>query len=143
MKIDISKLHHDFRIDVKSSGSSDMEIKEMQDYFSEMSIPREYTDLISELTEIEILVRDDSYIRIWGAIGCIEMNESYHIQKYIPGALAIGDDEGGQVIFYALGNNSHGVYKIGFGNLDFEDAIFIADSLYELLMNGRGVDNLI
>lgn len=143
MNIDISKLHHDFRIDVKNPGSSDSEIKEMQDFFSGMRIPQEYVDFISEITEVEILVKDDSYIRIWGAPGCIEMNESYHIQKYIPSALAIGDDEGGQVIFYAHGRDGYGIYKVGFGNLDLEDAIFITDSLYGLLIKGNGVDNII
>jgi len=142
MKINVSKLHSDFRMDVKNPGSSIEQIKRMQDFFSDKKIPDEYVDFISEFSEVEILVQGDSYIRIWGAEGCIEMNESYHIQKYIPEAIAIGDDEGGQVIFYADGDNGYGLYKVGFGNLDIDDAVYISSSLYDLLVKGNGVDNL-
>ena len=41
-------------------------------------------EIIKEKTELEIQVDDKKYIRIWGANGCIEMNDAYHIQKYIP-----------------------------------------------------------
>ncbi|MEE3664907.1 hypothetical protein V2I52_23885 [Brenneria sp. g21c3] len=71
------------------------------------------------------------------------MNESYHIQKYIPDAIAIGDDERGQVIFYATEGDGYGLYKVGFKNLDIEDAVFISNSLYDLLMKGNGADDLI
>ncbi|QEU62004.1 hypothetical protein KDRO_E08890 [Kluyveromyces lactis] len=142
MKINISKLHENFKLKVRNAGSSDEEIKTMRTFFSGKEIPEEYVCFISQLLEAEILVQGKSYIRIWGAEGCIEMNESYHIQKYIPNAIAIGDDEGGQVIFYATGGDGYGLYKVGFGNLDIEDAIFISNSLYDLLMKGNGADNL-
>ncbi|CAH02162.1 uncharacterized protein KLLA0_B05269g [Kluyveromyces lactis] len=142
MKINISKLHENFKLEVKNAGSSDEEINTIRTIFSGKEIPEEYLCFISQVSEAEILVQGKSYIRIWGAEGCIEMNESYHIQKYIPNAIAIGDDEGGQVIFYATGDDGYGLYKVGFGNLDIEDAVFISNSLYDLLMKGNGTDNL-
>lgn len=143
MKINVSEFHEDFRLDVRKTGSSEKEIKRMRDFFKGTSIPEEYVNFISEISEAEILVQGDAYIRIWGAQGCVEMNESYHIQKYIPEAVAIGDDEGGQAIFYANGKNGYGIYKVGFGNLDIDDATFISKSLYDLLVKGEGADNLI
>ena len=68
-----------------------------------LKVPYEFLEIIRERTEIEILVNKEKYIRIWGAVGCIEMNEAYHIQKYIPNSLAIGDDECGNVVLYANG----------------------------------------
>lgn len=143
MKINISTLHEDFKLDVKKTGSSEENIKRMKSFFIGKDIPEEYINFISEVSEAEILVQGDAYIRIWGAEGCIEMNESYHIQKYIPEAIAIGDDEGGQAIFYANGKSGYGIYKVGFGNLDIDDAVFISNSLYDLLVKGEGADNLI
>lgn len=81
----------------------------MQNFSVGIGIPDEYTQFISKISEVGILVKNDFYIRIWGAKGCMEMNESYNIQKYIPSALAIGDDEGGQTIFYAEGNHGYGL----------------------------------
>ncbi|GAA3894379.1 SMI1/KNR4 family protein [Gibbsiella dentisursi] len=143
MRINISKIHEFFKLEVKNPGDSSKKIKIIKNFFSGEHIPEEYVYFISQVSEAEILVQSKSYIRIWGAEGCIEMNESYHIQKYIPDAIAIGDDEGGQVIFYATGGNGYGLYKVGFGNLDIEDATFISNSLYDLLMKGNGADNLI
>ena len=93
------------------------------------------------MADVEVKVMDStSYIRIWGAAGCSEMNAAYHIQDYIPQALAIGDDEGGKVIFYAEGKEGFGLYLVGFGNLDLDDAVYIAPSLETLLIEGIGAE---
>lgn len=71
----------------------------IKNYFH-IAIPDEYLTFITLMADVELKVMDStSYIRIWGAAGCSEMNAAYHIQDYIPHALAIGDDEGGKVIF--------------------------------------------
>ena len=54
--------------------------------------------------------------------------------------LAIGDDEGGKVIFYAEGKEGFGLYLVGFGNLDLDDAVYIAPSLEALLIEGIGAE---
>lgn len=143
MLIELEKINNNFKIEVKKAGSTKTEIEELQAFFIGIDIPNEYTDFISKIAEAEILVKNDYYIRIWDAKGCMEMNESYNIQKYIPSALAIGDDEGGQAIFYAKGNHGYGLYKVGFGNLDINDAVFIAPSLHDLLINGVGIEQLV
>lgn len=143
MLIELEKINQNLKIEVKKNGSTKEQIKKMQDFFSVIDVPEEYLFFISKVSEVEILVKNETYIRLWGAEGCMEMNEAYNIQKYMPGALAIGDDEGGQAIFYAKGKNDYGLYKVGFGNLDIDDAVFISPSLYELLINGVGIDELI
>jgi hypothetical protein len=55
--------------------------------------------------------------------------------------MPIGDDGGGQVIFYLDGQHGFGLYHVGYGNLGEEDAIWIAASLKELLCEAKGVDS--
>ena len=71
------------------------------------------------------------------------MNEAYHIQKYIPQSLAIGDDEGGNALIYATGQEGFGVYVVAFNDLDIDEMKYVSDSLISLLVNGMGVETLI
>jgi len=137
------KLHNKFRLDVYKPASNNSDISEMKNHFKDITIPDEYIVFVSQMAEAEILVMGESYIRIWGAAGCVEMNDVYNIQKYIPNSLAIGDDEGGKVILYVSGQNGYGLYQVGFGNLDANDAEFISPSLTELLIYGVGADNFL
>ena len=68
-----------------------------------IDVPIEFLDIIREKTEIEICVNNEKFIRIWGAKSCIDMNDAYNIQKYIPNSLAIGDDECSNAILYTYG----------------------------------------
>ncbi|MGP3781155.1 hypothetical protein ACTWKC_12095 [Bacillus sp. 4A_MP3] len=54
------------------------------------------------------------------------MNESYEIQDYIPNSLAVGDDEGGNALIYFEGAEGFGLYIVGFGDLDPEEAVKVA-----------------
>lgn len=137
-----NELNKDFRIDASCDASTENEINELI-RFASIKIPNEYLELIQEQTELEINIRKQKYIRIWGANGCIEMNEAYFIQKYIPSSLAIGDDEEGNAIIYAEGKNGFGVYVVAFNDLDVNEMIFIAGSLKEILISAKGVEKLI
>lgn len=136
MHIDFFNLSEKYRLDVFEPASSEADIKAMQKYFKDTEIPDDYILFLSQMSEAEILVMNESYIRIWGASGCVEMNSSHKIQYYIPKSLAIGDDEEGKVIFYAEGKNGFGLYKVGFGDLDINDAEFVSPSLSALLIDG-------
>ena len=138
----IKELNKDFRIDVSRDASEENEIDELIRSAS-IKIPNEYLELIREQTEIEICVRNQRYIRIWGANNCMGMNEAYFIQKYIPNSLAIGDDEGGNALIYAEGKNGFGVYAVAFNDLGVDEMIFIAESLTEMLVSAKGIEKLI
>lgn len=138
----ILNLNKNFRIDASCDASGEDEIDKLIQ-FASIKIPNEFLELISEQTEIEINIRNQKYIRIWGADGCIEMNESYFIQKYIPNSLAIGDDEDGNVILYAEGKKGFGIYIVAFNDLDVEEMVFIAGSLEEMLVFAKGIERVI
>ncbi|ELY2798519.1 SMI1/KNR4 family protein [Cronobacter dublinensis] len=143
MNTDFFKLNKIFRLDAYTEASEKKDIDALKNHFKGVSIPEDYLNFINQMSEAEILVLDEVYLRIWGAKGCLEINKEHHVQKYIPKSFAIGDDEGGQIIFYAEGNNGYGLYKVGFGNLDINDAEFIAPSLRSLLIDGVGAEILV
>lgn len=128
-----------FEIATSDIKSSDIAIDELIQY-SKIDVPLEFLEIIKERAELEILVNNEKYIRIWGANGCIEMNDAYHIQKYIPDSLAIGDDECSNAVLYANGNNGFGVYMVSFGDLGVDQMVYIADSLEAFLVNEEGID---
>lgn len=138
----INELNKVCRIDTYSGASEEDEIDELIK-FSSINVPTEYLELIRDRTEIEINIQDKKYIRIWGAIGCIEMNKEYFIQKYIPSSLAIGDDEDGNAILYAQGKEGFGVYVVAFNDLDFYEMKFIAKTLKNILVFAEGINILI
>ncbi|WP_324824207.1 SMI1/KNR4 family protein [Sinanaerobacter sp. ZZT-01] len=133
----LKDLSSSYRINSYGPASLENDIKELIN-FSQIEIPEDYLDLIREKTEIEINVGKEKYIRIWGANGCIEMNESYEIQENIPSSLAIADDEGGNALLYLNGNHGFGLYLIAFNNLDADELQFVSDSLSDLLSKEIG-----
>jgi hypothetical protein len=138
----ISTINVEFTIASSQPPSSEKAITSLQ-AFSEINVPTDYLDFIRQVTEVELQVSKQMYIRIWGAAGCLELNEAYHIQKYIPNSLAIGDNEGGSALVYLTGTNGFGLYIIGFGDLDANEAVFITTSLEDLLVRNIGIDTIL
>lgn len=132
-----------FRIDVRNSPSTELELQALRE-FSKIPLPIDYVEFIEQGSEIEILVDNRMYIRIWGARVCIEMNKAYGIQNQLGNSLAIGDNEGGSALVLIPSNDGikAGIYLIGFGCLDINEGVFIAGSLRDLLINEVGVDLL-
>lgn len=135
----LNKLNSRFRIGASETAASESDLQELKQ-FSQIELPVDFVSIVREMTEVEILVDNDKYFRIWSPSGCIEMNEAYEIQNYIPNSLAIGDNEGGSALIVMTGNKGFGLYKVGFGDLDADDAEYISTSLEELLVNGVGAE---
>jgi hypothetical protein len=134
----LQEISNNYRIDASKPASSNEDIQELMEV-SEIELPKEYLNIIEELTEFEINVQKRKYIRIWGAKRCTEMNEAYYIQKYIPGSLAIGDNEEGSALIYAHGKEGFGLYLVEYDDLDVEELVFIARSLTDLLVHEIGI----
>lgn len=135
----LNKISKSFKLAASDTKSSDGEIDALIQY-AKIDIPLEFLEIIKEKTEIEILVNNEKYIRIWGANGCIEMNDAYDIQKYIPDSLAIGDDECSNAVLYAYGKNGFGVYIVPFNDLGVDELVYICDSLEAFFVNEKGMD---
>ena len=135
----LQKLSNKYKIDASKPASNDEEIKKLIE-FSDINIPEDFLEVIRELTEIEINVDGEKYIRIWGAEGCIDMNDAYRIQDNIPNSLAIADDEGGNALIYTTGDQGFVLYVIAFNDLDIDELQYVSDSLSELLKYNIGID---
>ena len=61
----LSKMSKSFELAVCDTKSGDIEIDELIHY-SKIDIPLEFIEIIKEKTEIEIMVKNEKYIRIWG-----------------------------------------------------------------------------
>lgn len=126
-----------FKLLSHSPATTQKEISKLKKAFPNM--PTEYVDLMQEATEIELKSRDGQYMRIWAPSGCLEMDAGYEISSRINGAIPIGDDGGGRVIFYMDGEQGHGLYYDDYGNLNRADAVFIGPSLRALLQEATGL----
>lgn len=73
---------------------------------------------------------------------CAEMDDGYEISKRLSGAIPIGDDGGGRVLLFFDGKSGPGLYRAGYGDLDPEDAEWVAGDLEALLSTGTGMENL-
>lgn len=135
----LQKMGDQFEIVASDEKSSEIDIENLKQ-FAAITVPEEFLTIIREQTEIEICVVGKKYIRLWGAAGCIEMNEAYGIQNYIPDSLAVGDDEGGNAVLYAHGRDGFGVYMVAFNDLDEDDMTYISDSLESFFVCGMGID---
>jgi hypothetical protein len=105
------------------------------------SAPQDLIELAAEVSDLEIETEFGQYLRIWGAKGSVDMDAGYQISRYIPGAIPIGDDGGGRVIFVADGLEGRGLYHVGFGNLCLADAVWIAPTVSAFLCDAVGIDS--
>ncbi len=135
----ISQLSRKLRIDVQEEASSEEDIELLKN-FAPIEVPIDYLEIVREATEIQICVDDSDYLRIWSANGVMELNRAYEIQKYLPKALALGDDDWGRAILWMPFAARLGIYLCGFGALDEEEALFVAPSLEDLLVKGIGIE---
>ncbi|KKB73051.1 MULTISPECIES: SMI1/KNR4 family protein [Bacillus] len=138
----LGKISSRFSIDAQEAPANKEEIKSLVE-FSPINVPPDYLDIVSEATEVEINVAGEKHIRIWSPAGCVEMNESYEIQDYIPDSLAVGDDEGGNALIFFEGKDGFGLYIVGFGDLDAEEAVKVAPSLNDLLIYDTGIEKIL
>ena len=136
----LDKLHESFKILSVEESSREEEYIKLNNIFDH--IPQDYIDLIKYATEIELKHDSGKYIRIWSPEGCIDQEEGYEISKFMPGSFPFGDNGGGKILFYDNGNNGYGIYSVGYGNLDIDEAVFISNSLKEILINSDGIEFL-
>lgn len=135
----IKKISSKYNVYGKDIASSEEMIEKIARY-STILIPDDYIKLLKEATDIQISIEDFKDIMIWGVDRCIEMNDAYEIQQYIPKSLAIGDDGYGNALIYATGERGFGLYVIAFNDLEIDELQYVAGSLSDLLINNVGID---
>lgn len=107
------------------------------------TVPEEYLQLISSATEIELTHVSGAYLRIYGAVDAMDMDEGYDISDCLEGAIPIGDDGNSRAVFYWTGGQGKGLY-VGFYSALFpEDVTYVSANLTTLLRDGVGAKALL
>ena len=75
-----------------------------------------------------------SGVTIYSSDELIERNETFEVEKYALGYLAIGDDSGGRSIMIPL--TSNGVFLVDQGSMDPEDFERVSISLTDWISGG-------
>ncbi|WP_369582553.1 hypothetical protein [Kingella oralis] len=68
----------------------------------------------------------------------LELNREYHVARYLPQALAMGDDGGSGLFLHMACAAGKGLYYCRTADWDAAEAVKIADSLRGLLVEGQG-----
>ncbi|WCP73905.1 hypothetical protein [Sphingomonas hankookensis] len=103
--------------------------------------PPGYLAVVRQATGIVLLWQRRGELRLWGPDEAVGMDEAYGVSAHLPGAVAIGDNGGGELIVQGTGTNGPGLYLVAAGSLFLdEDAPWIAPDLTALLARGEGAD---
>lgn len=133
-----------FELLVSQTGASKGAIDELVAFVQShgATLPDDYLAMLWVATEVEIRVDGRGCIRFWAPAGVLELNVAHELQRYIPEAIAVGDDEGGMVFVFMTGQDGTGLYRLSFADPDPAEAVFIAESVEALLLRGVGIDRL-
>ena len=138
----LSHLNSALSVAAKDPGCNEEEIQELIT-FSPITVPPDYLGIVREATEVEIkvdlAVDGIWFLRIWGPVGCIDMNTGYNIQEVFPESLAIGDNEGCGFLVYLPSDPKPGIYLVHSSYIHKKGAVYIAQNLSELLVKGNNL----
>jgi hypothetical protein len=74
-----------------------------------------------------------TYLRLWSAASSIDNNDSYQVQRSLPGYWGIGDNGGGEMLAFDRSFAVWPLYAIPFIPMDARDRIPVADSFGQML----------
>jgi hypothetical protein len=136
----VLKLLDPERIWYLKPGASEADIDALEARFA-MKLPSDYREIMrsSDGADFEFT---DTYFRLWSVASVEDRNIQCSVQRYIPGALAIGNDAGD--IWYLLDftrTPGPALIELEAGNLDRADSILRGNSLTEALRAWSGLDD--
>lgn len=139
----ISKIHPSLEVVRFELASTLEDVKRLQ-RSSPTEVPRDYAEWVQVASELEIVDKNATCcFRVWDVDGCLEMNEAYDVKRSLPGALAVGDNEAGALLVYLSSVRKPGLYRVSLGDMDVDSAVWIAESLDELLFEAKNVELLV
>lgn len=138
----LSLLHPRFTLVAREAAASDQEIAKLIAFADAIGLhlPEAYLGLLKEATEIHLSSPNTRAIHLWGPDRTIEKNETSGFQRYLPQALAIGDDQDRAAYVLMTGYDGPGFYLSRLVAPDMSEATLIAPSLADFLKDGVGLD---
>ncbi|MDM5249101.1 SMI1/KNR4 family protein [Lysinibacillus sp. G4S2] len=105
----------------KYAAASEKEILAIEDMIN-FNLPAEYRIFLKYTNGLS----SASGVLIYGTEEIIERNETWEVNEYAKGYLAIGDDGGGTVFLMALNAEESKVFSVGSGDMNPQNATIIA-----------------
>jgi hypothetical protein len=125
----IASFHPEVAVLSSRKGAPASEIQFFRQRFPDL--PPAFAELYREVTEIELSYKG-RYLRLYGPSGSLEFDEAYQISEAIPGSVVVGDNGGGEAIIF-ISKPKAGLYRVSYGALALEEAVYIASSIESLL----------
>lgn len=95
-------------------------------------LPQEYKSVLKEANGFSLT----NGVLIYGTGEIIERNETWEVNEYAKGYVAIGDDGGGMAFLMALEKEACQVFAVDVGDMNPQHAILVSSHLKSWLQEG-------
>ncbi|MFE3574649.1 SMI1/KNR4 family protein [Lysinibacillus sp. NPDC059133] len=106
---------------IKNAPASENEIRSLEDKMN-IRLPVTYRSLLKNTNGFSIA----GGVLIYGTEDLIERNETWEVNEYAKGYVAIGDDGGGNVFLMELNDEESKIYVLDCGDMNPQNATIIA-----------------
>ena len=115
---------------IKNTAASDIEIQELENLLP--ILPNVYKDLLKYTNGFSI----GGGLVIYGAEDIVERNETWEVDEYASGFIAIGDDGGGNVFLMLQDADEKEVLVIGSGDMNPSHANLVTSDFTKWVNSG-------
>lgn len=126
------KTNSKFQIQTSKIPSNCENLKKLKN-FSPIRVPDDYVEILSLFGELIFIFSENTSIKIYNDLECIEKNSFFKIQNFIPKSLAIGEINSKQILIYMKGKLGFGIYLIDFDNYNIENIQKISTDIKSLI----------
>ena len=112
-------------------GATDAAIAESEKQLG-LKLPAEYMEFLKFANGGEGFIGREHVI-LWGVEELASMNQSYEVQKYVPGLLIFGSNGGGEAYGFDSRTPHWPVVQVPFVGMDWRDARSLGDLFSEFL----------
>lgn len=112
-------------------GATDSAIAEEEKQLG-LKLPVEYVDFLKLTNGGEGFIGKE-YVILWGAEELASMNQSYEVQKYVPGLLIFGSNGGGEAYGFDTRTPQRPIVQVPFVGMDWGYARPMGESFSEFL----------
>ncbi len=116
---------------IKNTPASESEIQESEDIL-QAKLPNVYKDLLRNTNGFSI----GGEVAIYGTEDIVERNETWEVDEYARGYVAIGDDGGGNVFLMLQNEKETEVLIVDSGDMDPSHATVITSDIIEWVNSG-------
>ncbi len=114
-----------------SRGASHVAIREVEQSLG-LTFPDDYSALLQWSNEGEGPVGESGYLQLWPVEQIELMNDQYSVHRFLPKAIAIGTDLGGNAYLIDFSEPPR-FACVEFSNLDYDDMLWLGSTVIEFV----------